>query len=329
METRANHLLVGGFVLLVLAAFAVAVVWLTRAQLVDRTTPYHIYFTGSVTGLVTASTVRYRGVPIGTVTDIRIAPNNPELVRVTIQVPEGTPIKEDAVATLELQGVTGGAYVQILGGSRDSAPLRPEEGQEVAVIPSRPSGVAAVLERAPELLGRMIALTDRVNLLLSDQNVAAIGETIGNVRDITGSLKTASGDMAAMLGSIRTVSGEVERLVAGLDIYAATLTDSVDRTMTQARSTLGSIERQAGQAGSEWQELTASLRRTSDEMHGILADVREPVSDFAQGGLYDLSMLMVELRELANNLSQVTTRLETGPADFLFRNNSESGVPTQ
>src|SRR5262249_50930880 len=73
-------------------------------------TRYDILFDGSVTGLQVDGTVRYRGIAVGHVTDIRIDPENIEKIRVTIEVKADTPVRTDTVASIEVQGITGGTY---------------------------------------------------------------------------------------------------------------------------------------------------------------------------------------------------------------------------
>ena len=130
---------------------------------------YDIFFKGSVTGLKTGNAVRYRGVPVGVVTDMGINPDNVEQVRVTIEVPHDTPVKEDAVASLEFQGITGVAYVQITGGTHDAAVLVKKNGQKRAVIPSKFSGIQEVLEAAPELINRIITLVESANKIINEE----------------------------------------------------------------------------------------------------------------------------------------------------------------
>ena len=80
MEIRASYLLVGAVVLALVAGLAAFSVWLVRADIDRRVEPYQIAFAGSVTGLQQGSQVRYRGVPVGRVTDIRIDPERVEWV---------------------------------------------------------------------------------------------------------------------------------------------------------------------------------------------------------------------------------------------------------
>ena len=82
METRASYVVVGTFVLALIAAAFGVVLFLTRTNFEDTPKTYMSYFTGSVTGLQVGSPVRYRGVPVGSVNDIRIDPSDVERVRV-------------------------------------------------------------------------------------------------------------------------------------------------------------------------------------------------------------------------------------------------------
>jgi phospholipid/cholesterol/gamma-HCH transport system substrate-binding protein len=111
MEIRASYLIVGAVVLALLAGLAGFSLWLVDAGVDRDLARYEIDFAGSVSGLPEGGQVLYRGIPVGRVADIRINPDNVEAVLVTIEVDRETPIKEDTVATLEFQGLTGIAYV--------------------------------------------------------------------------------------------------------------------------------------------------------------------------------------------------------------------------
>ena len=110
--------------------------WLAKVDMDREYTDYDIYFDGTVTGLKTGNPVRYRGIPVGIVTQMEINPDNVEQVRVTVEVNSDTPIKEDASASLEFQGLTGVAFVQLTGGTNDAPPLRSKPGEKYPVIPS-------------------------------------------------------------------------------------------------------------------------------------------------------------------------------------------------
>jgi len=136
METRASYVLVGAFVLLMVTAASLFVVWLGHYQREESFAFYDTYFSESVAGLQKGGAVRYQGVQVGRVADITIDPANIERVKVRIVVERGTPIHEGSTATLELQGITGLVFVQIKGGP-NSAPMLPERSKKpIPVIPS-------------------------------------------------------------------------------------------------------------------------------------------------------------------------------------------------
>ena len=111
METKASHLLIGGFVLIVVAGVFAFVTWLAKLEIDREFSRYLIVFEGSVTGLSRSSDVLYNGIPVGSVAAIEIDPADPSRVRVTVEVAGATPIRADSIATLELKGITGVSQV--------------------------------------------------------------------------------------------------------------------------------------------------------------------------------------------------------------------------
>ncbi|MFQ5466669.1 MAG: MlaD family protein [Kiloniellaceae bacterium] len=123
METRANYLMVGSFVLVLAAGLVVFVLWLAKVQFDVKFDRYDILYDGSVTGLKVGSPVRYRGVRVGEVIEISLDPARPEQVQVTIEVESETPVRSDTVATLEIEGLTGGLYVLLSDTTLAAPPL--------------------------------------------------------------------------------------------------------------------------------------------------------------------------------------------------------------
>lgn len=305
METRASYILVGSFVLTLLLALFAFTVWVAKIQLEESRQPYRIFFTGSVTGLQTGSPVRYQGIPIGTVTDLRLDPENVTQVRVTIEVAKDTPIKTDSIASLEVQGVTGGAYVQISGGTTDSELLKNAENRGIPVIPSRPSTLATVVDAAPQILARVLELTDRLSAgLMSPENVQAMTETLTNARQVSGDVAAAT---KGLDGTVRELGG----LMAELNRTVATIGPHLDRTVVQAGKSMATVT-------ADVHELTTSLKQASVQLNAMVGENRQPVRDFATTGLYEITLLVTQLRDLSAQISRVVTRIDNDPSNFLF-----------
>jgi len=314
METRASYTVVGAFVLALFAALFVFVIWLAKVQLDQASQPYYIYFTGTVTGLVEGSPVRYRGVAVGTVTDIRIDPDNVERVRVTVEVPEDTPIKTDAIASLEPVGVTGGVYVEIRGGSQQ-APLLETVATGIPVIPSRPSSIAEVLEQAPVVLANIVEISDRVSQLLNEENREAINTLVRN-------LAKASGQTNEALANANDLIVDVRRQVNEVGGQAQTLLTQANRTVATVGQNATAITGDLAATSEDLRTLTKSLVATSNQIAAVIEENREPIRDFTNNGLYDFQQLLVNLQDLTANLARVTTRIERDPSELLFGGNS-------
>jgi len=320
METKASYTIVGAFVLSLIAGLFVFVVWLAKVQLDQTDQPYFIFFTGTVTGLVEGSPVRYRGVAVGTVTDISINPDNVEQVRVTVEVPEETPIKTDAVATLEPVGVTGGVYVEIAGGSQQ-APLLRAVADDIPVIPSRPSSIAAVLDQAPKVLANLTQISERVALLLDDRNRESISTLLAN-------LAAASNGVNTTVGNANALVAELRQQVQALGGEAQSLVKEANQTLGQVGDNAGTISAELAQTSASLRKLTESLVQTSNQVALLVEENREPLKDFTNSALYDFGQLMIQLQDLAANLSRVTTRLERDPSELLF-GSDRSGVEVE
>ena len=307
METRASYILVGSFVLALLAGLFVFTAWVAKVQLEETRQPYRIYFTGSVTGLQVGSPVRYRGISVGTVTDIRLDPSNVTRVQVSIEVQEGTPIKTDSIASLEVQGITGGAYVQISGGTEMSELLRVAGDGGIPVIPSRPSSLTVVVDAAPQLLNRALDVSNRLTELLTPQNQVAIGEILANTRVLTAELAKASQGLDATMAQANRTLQAFEPLGPQLG-----------QTMGQAQRTLSAVEAGTKTLTGDLHELAQALTKTSNQLNAMVTENREPVRDFTGTGLYELTLLITQLRDLSGQLSRVVTRIENDPSNFLF-----------
>jgi phospholipid/cholesterol/gamma-HCH transport system substrate-binding protein len=313
MEIRASYLIVGGVVLALIAGLAAFSVWLVGADIDRDVARYEIAFAGSVSGLTEGGQVLYRGIPVGRVADIRIDPDNVETVLVTVDLERDTPIKEDTFASLEFQGLTGIAYVQLRGGTQASARLDPD-AEPPPRIPSRRSALERLFESTPDLLMRAVAVVDRVSLLLTDDNLAAVADTLQNVETLTATLAARADDIDATLagaaeiaGTIETTSTEVRHLASDL----RQLTARVDQEVgTVSGDLVGTLTELQGAAN--------ALSSATAQFEQILGQLEQPVDDFAATGLYEFTQLIGETRLLVAALSRITKEFERDPAGFLI-----------
>lgn len=319
METRASYVLVGSFVLALFAALAVFALWLGGGSLEQRTSTYLIYFDTSVSGLRTGSPVRYKGVPIGSVSVVRLDPRDIEKIEVEVEINQTVPILQGSVARLSLQGVTGALFVEIEGGVQGRPPITAAAGQRYPVIPSQRSSLAALLDDAPELMGKITRLVDSANDFLSPENAQAVTDILLHVR-------TISEVLAEQMRDLSYTMAEVDGLITNMDELIIELRASTARISADVELTLETIDGEAGRIGRSVDGLAQSLTRTSDQMTALIAENRQGISDFTSSGLYEVTLTLSALRDLANDLSRVTARFERGGANILF-GDTEQGRP--
>ena len=332
METRASYLLVGIFVISLMAGLVVFVVWLTKFQFEAEFARYDIYFKGSVTGLNLGSPVRYSGVRVGEVIDVSLRPDQPDQVQITIEVDQKTPVRSDTVATLEIEGLTGGLYVLLIGKMPGAPPLEAEPGQRHPVIASQPSSLQQVLEGAPELVQKIDLLLVRANDLLNAANRGYLSSILANASDFTTTLADHGDDIGALLQDASATMANVRSATENFKELAASLEESTGRLVERTDTTLISIDAMARQittsvkgSATDVRALIADLRGTaknlsavSIEVQGMIAENREPIRDFTATGLSEFTGLLLEMQSLVAALNRVTTELQRDPARFLF-----------
>lgn len=313
METRANYVAVGAFVLVMLVGILVAVLWIARVEFNRERAFYDIYFSGSVTGLAQGSEVRYNGIRVGRVEEIRIDPQNLQQVRVTIELDQSALIKSDAVASLEVQGLTGTAYIEISGGSQSAPPLESQPGQRYPVIASRQSGLQRVFASAPEVLARLVEIADKLSSVLDDRNRAAIAETLDNVRRVTAVAAARAGDIDSVVGDTAAAVRELRGTLA-----------TADQTLLELRELIGD----KGDARSALQSIDQASRKLdklATNLDALVQENRGPLRDFSRSGLTQLSQLLVDARTLVGELTRLSDEIERDPTRFFFGANRREG----
>jgi phospholipid/cholesterol/gamma-HCH transport system substrate-binding protein len=140
---------------------------------------YRIHFPDSVSGLTAGDPVKFRGVDVGTVKTMIIDPDNARLVRVEVRLRKATPVKTDTRASLAMKGITGVVFIELNGGDPAAQTLLAvtPEGK-IAEIPSEKTGLKAMLDELPKVIGKFTAIEDQVKKV-----VTGVGALTDKVKD--------------------------------------------------------------------------------------------------------------------------------------------------
>lgn len=304
MDSKVNYAAVGVFVLVLGAALVWGVLWLAGGGAYRKTYDrYLAYMDESVSGLSLDAPVRYRGVEVGRVRRIALAPENIERVQLTMDIERGAPVKTDTVALLRLQGLTGIAYVELTGGHRESPPLLARDGEEYPVIASGPSLMVRLDTAITTLLANVNSSSESLNAVLDEGNRRAIKQTLTDLAALSRSL---AGQSSAIDAALANTSRAMEN--------TARLTAELPKLVERAERSADAFDRMSAEVA----RAGASARGTLEEARATLDGARAGARQFAGQTLPEAQALVGELRELTRSLRRFSEQAERNPGMFLY-----------
>jgi phospholipid/cholesterol/gamma-HCH transport system substrate-binding protein len=284
METKANYTLIGAFTALSLCMLAVFAVWLANTG-VDRSyARYDVVFEGPVRGLERGGEVRFNGIKVGEVEDLRLGEDSPTEVVARIKVDANTPVKVDSLAQLEPAGLTGLAFIQILAGAEASPLMRARLGEGPPVIASRKGQLDRLFSGSEGVLQTSLETLARLNTLMSPENIANLSKALANLEAVTGDVsnRTAgvldSANAAALSVSgagrdVAVLSASLNQLVSPGGAYAQFGT-SLNQLSGQAGSLLETSQTAITTASGQVTELSERSGRAIDETTRTMVTAR-------------------------------------------------------
>lgn len=296
METKVNYIIVGAFALVLSVALIAAVLWLSASK--RYSTEYDIYVAymqESVSGLNLNARVKYRGVEVGQVRHISLDKANLEQVRLELSIERGIPIRQDTIATLRSQGLTGIAFIELSGGSGNSPILEPSSNKAYPVIKTGPSLMGRLDTSMTGLITSLNKTTDNLNAMLDEGNRGSMKRILADIATITGTVAAHKTELdKAMNNAAMTMEG-----VAKVSIQMPELMQKLSKSVE-------AVEKMARDAS----RASASVSST---IEGIGPDAKR----FTTEGLPELEKMLVSMREMMASLQRVTEQLEHDPSLLL------------
>jgi phospholipid/cholesterol/gamma-HCH transport system substrate-binding protein len=192
MEPNVNYTAVGAFVIALLAAIIVTIIWLSVGLTRTSYTPYLVYMNESVTGLNPDAPVRFNGVIVGAVKSLELNAKDPQQVKLLLNIKTGTPITEDTTAMLDTVGLTGVAYIDLQSKGISNKPLQAPPDEPYPIIPTKPS----IFLRLDTALSQ---LSQQLQVFLSADNQREFKQTLINLNQATANAAKASQQLPIVL----------------------------------------------------------------------------------------------------------------------------------
>jgi phospholipid/cholesterol/gamma-HCH transport system substrate-binding protein len=245
METKANYLMIGGFVLGVLALAFIFVFWMTN--LAGGGKRYFIVFDSSVAGLTTGSSVGFNGIKVGEVQSMQLDPADARKVQVLISVHADTPVRENSHASMQSLGLTGGTGIQVSAGTPDSPFLVATAETPIPVIAADRGGGQGLFDAAPAVMNNANALLLRLNDLVAE-NQESIHKTLTNVESVTTMLDQRKDDISKTITDVQTGAQSFKDLSGKLEVSLGDNLDSLTRTAKDSLQEFGNFMREGRRA---------------------------------------------------------------------------------
>jgi phospholipid/cholesterol/gamma-HCH transport system substrate-binding protein len=253
--------------------------------------------------------VKYRGVEVGRVKDIGLNPENPEEVRLTLDILHGTPVKTDTVAVLETQGLTGLATVNLTGGNRESPALGVAPGQEYPVIKTGPSllfrldmAISRLLSEQglTKLLANLNMLSQNTTAIVDEENRAAVRQILKDFSELT-----------------RTLAARSEGVDSGL-VSASQAAENVARMTETMNKQMPALLERVNKSAVALQTMTEELAHTGRAVRSAVQESRPDIEQFTRQTLSETGALVAELRVLTGTLQRVARQLEQEPSSLVL-----------
>jgi len=281
MENRAHALAAGLFVIILSTALAAAVMWFGGDTM--RRATYMLVSEVPVSGLNSQATVRYRGVTVGKVENIKLDKKDPHKILVQIAVDKNVALTRNAFAQLGYQGLTGLAYVQLNDEDGEAEQLE-TDSDEPAQIPLRPSLFDSITSSGQHLLGTANVLMERMNLLLEDENRTRFMHILENTEKTTGRLSRILSQLEPGL-----------KTIPGLAADASSVMKNADRLVVDLNQITSRLNQQGGAID--------NLSVTTVELGETMRSLREATEG---------------IKNTTRNVDRVLFQLEDQPASLLF-----------
>jgi phospholipid/cholesterol/gamma-HCH transport system substrate-binding protein len=302
MERNANYALVGFASLLLFIGVVAFVVWLARISFSQQYDMYDVVFQGPVDGLSKGGEVHFNGIKVGDIADIGLVKDNPTEVDARVRVTNDVPIRADSYATADPEGITGVSFIQITPGSTRLPLLKTlAHPGKYPIIHGQPGAFSALLAGGGTVVASAAEALNRVNRVLSDQNIQNFSATLGDVRAVADEAQKE-----------KQLFADADKSLKDIDSAA----DSIKQLSDNANGLLsGDGKRGIHEAA----DAAEQIKGAASDLRTLIAKLQGPTTDFANTGLPQLTSAVVSLRQTADSLNRLSNELEQSPQGVLSR----------
>ncbi len=309
MNNKVNYTFIGFLVLFGILLMFGFTYWLLKPTAENETTKYYIHFNESVLGLNIDSPVKYRGITVGKVTELRINPKNTEQVEVLVTILKSTPIKSDTVAKLTSQGITGLSYINLSLGDNGAPPLVVKAGEKYPVIKTQPSffdRFEKSLGTVSTKLSKTLSATEK---LLNDENQKQIALLLSRSAVFMDKMQQVLDNET--IKHFQSSMANLDSATKKMDIMMPKIENLVNKSV--------SWEDKISNSFASIMNSYLGIRSSMDEIKRAVASGEFNFKDIAGNVVPTLNNTLLEMQQLMIRLDGTLNQYNRSPSDILYK----------
>jgi len=318
---RAQKIRLGIFLTVSVTLLLILIGYFTARGLFERKEPYFVaYQNVSVTGLEVGSPVKYMGINVGSIADIRISPLDVSTIIVELALQEDTPVKEDAVADIVAMGITGLRTIEIRGGTQEADFLEPGD-----YIQPGTSFAEDITGKAEDIYFRLEDVLNNLQVFTHPDNMQAFTRTAEDISSFTDqATRTVAGIDELIVENredIRQSTMAINQFTQELDktsqemFYAVSRFNEIMQGDTLAQVLGNFHDLSITLKETNLNELIEQLAATTAETQLLLSRVGEDIDKGSEALTDNLLLLQYTL----NNIHEVSRKVNTNPSVLIRR----------
>jgi phospholipid/cholesterol/gamma-HCH transport system substrate-binding protein len=286
MERTASYFTVGIFVTFAFLALIGFLIWLTGAGDLGPYVRYTVYFTDPVSGLSNEAVVKYKGVDVGRILAMRLAPDSADLIKVDIEVRENTPVRQSTTAEIETQGMLGVTYIELETPDLGDRPPAWLSSEDYPVLNGQGSRLQRLFDDLPNVVDQLETTLASIDTLSKEgeKTADAIRTLSDNVnKQVETALSTFadfSKEGAKTASSLRELSDNANRrldtTLSSFDDFSKegskaagslrALSENANKKLETTLSSIDDLSKEAGRTAASIRGLTDKLKEDPSQI---------------------------------------------------------------
>ncbi|MEA1955928.1 MAG: MlaD family protein [Campylobacterota bacterium] len=309
MNNKVNYGLVGFIVLVGMFLMFVFSYWLLKPSDELQMKKYIIHFDESVLGLNIDAPVKYRGIDVGKVIKLSINPKNTEQIEALIDISKTTPVKEDTLAKLTSQGITGLSYINLSLGKNTTPELKVFGDNKYPIIKTTPSLFAKLESSFSDVTEGFSDTLIKTNRLLNNENQKQFSLVLKETASFMQNMNKLLDD--EMIENLQNSAKNLDSTTAKLDVMIPYIDKFIESSITWEDNISNSF--------SSIMESYLGIKSSMDEFKRAMSSGEFNIKEITNDTIPIINNAMLEMQALMIKVEDSLNKYDRSPSDILFR----------